>query len=57
MVSEIFEFLGSLHPLIVHLPIGFIILTLLINVVFKTRNNSVKRLITLGWFFLLLVDL
>ena len=51
MVSEIFEFLGSLHPLIVHLPIGFIILTLLINFVFKTRNNSVKRLITLGWFF------
>ena len=42
MVSEIFEFLGSLHPLIVHLPIGFIILTLLINVVFKTRNNSVS---------------
>ena len=51
MVIEIFEFLGSLHPLIVHLPIGFIILTLLINFVFKTRNNSVKRLITLGWFF------
>ena len=51
MVLEIFEFLGSLHPLIVHLPIGFIILTLLVNILIKTKNNSVKRIITIGWFF------
>ena len=51
MVLEIFEFLGSLHPLVVHLPIGFIILTLLVNILIKTKNNSVKRIITIGWFF------
>ena len=51
MVLEIFEFLGSLHPLIVHLPIGFIILTLLVNILIKTKNNSVRRIITIGWFF------
>ena len=51
MVLEIFEFLGSLHPLIVHLPIGFIILTLLVSILIKTKNNSVKRIITIGWFF------
>ena len=51
MVLEIFEFLGSLHPLVVHMPIGFIILTLLVNILIKTKNNSVKRIITIGWFF------
>ena len=51
MVLEIFEFLGSLHPLLVHLPIGFIILTLLVDILIKTKNNSVKRIITIGWFF------
>ena len=51
MVLEIFEFLGSLHPLVVHLPIGFIILTLLVDILIKTKNNSVKRIITIGWFF------
>ncbi len=51
MVLEIFEFLGSLHPLVVHLPIGFIILTILVDILIKTKNNSVKRIITIGWFF------
>ena len=51
MISELFDFFGSLHPLVVHLPIGFIILTLLVNIIIKKKNNSVRRLITLGWFF------
>ena len=51
MISEIFEFLGSLHPLVVHLPIGFILLTFLVDIIIKTKNNTVNRIITLGWFF------
>tara|TARA_A100001015_G_scaffold71405_2_gene79107 strand:- start:1975 stop:3327 length:1353 start_codon:yes stop_codon:yes gene_type:complete len=51
MTSEIFEFLGSLHPLLVHLPIGFILLTFLVDIFIKKKNNAVKGVITLGWFF------
>ncbi len=51
MLSELIDFLGSLHPLFVHLPIGIILLTIAIDVFMKNKNNSVYRVITLGWFF------
>lgn len=51
MLTEFLDFLGSLHPLIVHLPIGIVLLTIAIDVFMKNKNNSVHRVITLGWFF------
>ena len=51
MYSEFLDFLGSLHPLIVHLPIGIILLTIAIDVFMRNKNNSVHRVITMGWFF------
>ena len=51
MLSELIDFLGSLHPLIVHLPIGIVLLTIAIDVFMKNKNNSVLRVITMGWFF------
>ena len=51
MLSELIDFLGSLHPLIVHLPIGIVLLTIAIDVFMRNKNNSVHRIITLGWFF------
>ena len=51
MRSELLDFFGSLHPLIVHLPIGTILLTIAIDVFMRNKNNSVRRIITLGWFF------
>ena len=50
MLSEFIDFLGSLHPLIVHLPIGIVLLTIAIDVFMKNKNNSVLRVITMGWF-------
>jgi uncharacterized membrane protein len=44
------DFLGSLHPLVVHLPIGIVLLTLALEVFMKNKNNSIHRAITLGWF-------
>ena len=51
MLIEFLDFLGSLHPLIVHLPIGIILLTIAIDVFMRNKNNSVQRVITMGWFF------
>lgn len=51
MLSELIDFLASLHPLVVHLPIGIILLTIAIDVFMKNKNNSVQRVITMGWFF------
>jgi uncharacterized membrane protein len=51
MLTELVDFLGSLHPLIVHLPIGIVLLTLAIDVFMRNKNNSVHRVITMGWFF------
>jgi len=51
MLTELLDFLGSLHPLIVHLPIGVVLLTIAIDVFMRNKNNSVYRVITLGWFF------
>tara|TARA_B100000925_G_scaffold15808_1_gene11000 strand:+ start:2754 stop:4109 length:1356 start_codon:yes stop_codon:yes gene_type:complete len=51
MRTELLDFLGSLHPLVVHLPIGIILLTIAIDVFMRNKNNSVKRVITMGWFF------
>ena len=51
MITELLDFLGSLHPLIVHLPIGVVLLTIAIDVFMRNKNNSVHRVITLGWFF------
>ena len=46
MLSEFIDFLGSLHPLIVHLPIGIVLLTIAIDVFMKNKNNSVFALTT-----------
>ena len=51
MLIEFLDFLGSLHPLIVHLPIGIILLTIAIDVFMRNKNNSVQRVINMGWFF------
>ena len=51
MLVELLDFLGSLHPLIVHLPIGIVLLTIAIDVFMRNKNNSVQRVITMGWFF------
>ena len=51
MLSELLDFLGSLHPLIVHLPIGIVLLTIAIDVFMRNKNNSIQRVITMGWFF------
>ena len=51
MLIELLDFLGSLHPLIVHLPIGIVLLTIAIDVFMRNKNNSVQRVITMGWFF------
>lgn len=51
MLIELLDFLGSLHPLIVHLPIGNVLLTIAIDVFMRNKNNSVQRVITMGWFF------
>ena len=51
MLEELLDFLGSLHPLIVHLPIGIVLLTIAIDVFMRNKNNSVQRVITMGWFF------
>ena len=51
MLIEFLDFLGSLHPLIVHLPIGIVLLTIAIDVFMRNKNNSVYRVITMGWFF------
>jgi uncharacterized membrane protein len=51
MLTEFLDFLGSLHPLIVHLPIGIVLLTIAIDVFIRNKNNSVHRVITMGWFF------
>ena len=51
MLTELLDFLGSLHPLIVHLPIGIVLLTIAIDVFMRNKNNSVQRVITMGWFF------
>ena len=51
MLIEFLDFLGSLHPLIVHLPIGIVLLTIAIDVFMRNKNNSVHRVITMGWFF------
>ena len=51
MLIELLDFLGSLHPLIVHLPIGIVPLTIAIDVFMRNKNNSVQRVITMGWFF------
>jgi uncharacterized membrane protein len=51
MLTEFLDFLGSLHPLIVHLPIGIVLLTIAIDVFMRNKNNSVHRVITMGWFF------
>ena len=51
MLIELLDFLGSLHPLIVHLPIGTVLLTIAIDVFMRNKNNSVQRVITMGWFF------
>ena len=40
MLSELIDFLGSLHPLIVHLPIGIVCLTIAIDVFMKNKNNK-----------------
>jgi uncharacterized membrane protein len=51
MLSELIDFLGSLHPLIVHLPIGILLMTIGIDFIMRNRNNStVDKIVTFGWF-------
>ena len=51
IVLDISSFFGRLHPLLVHLPIGFLILSVLIETysnLFKNQINN--RIIAFSWF-------
>ena len=51
IVLDISSFFGRLHPLLVHLPIGFLILSILIETysnIFKNQINH--RIISFSWF-------
>jgi len=51
IVLDISSFFGRLHPLLVHLPIGFLILSILIETysnIFKNQINN--RIISFSWF-------
>ena len=48
---EIFSFLGRLHPLFVHLPIGFIILSILLEVYISISRIKINpKIISFSWF-------
>ena len=51
IVLDVSSFFGRLHPLLVHLPIGFLILSILIETysnLFKNKINN--RIISFSWF-------
>jgi uncharacterized membrane protein len=44
----IIDFFGNFHPLFVHLPIGFLVLAILLQIIFfKTKNDAIPRLMPL----------
>ena len=45
---ELSTFIGRLHPLVVHLPIGFLVLALIFDLPLVKKRNSAVSLI---WFF------
>ncbi len=47
---EISTFFGRFHPLLVHLPIGFLILAVLISIRQKDRNSTYSKLLRFIWF-------
>ncbi len=48
LLASFTGFLGRLHPLMVHLPIGFLIFTVLLE--WFDRDNKYDRLVINGWF-------
>ena len=47
---EFSNFLGRFHPLLVHLPIGFLILAVLISIKQKDKNLTYTKILRLIWF-------
>ena len=47
---EISTFFGRFHPLLVHLPIGFLILAVLISIRQKDRNSTYSKVLRFIWF-------
>ena len=47
---EISTFFGRFHPLLVHLPIGFLILAVLISIKQKDKNLTYTKILRLIWF-------
>ena len=47
---EFSNFLGRFHPLLVHLPIGFLILAVLFSIKQKDKNLSFTMIFRLIWF-------
>ena len=43
-------FFGRLHPLLVHLPIGFLIIAVIISGKRNDRSINFNRLVTFIWF-------
>lgn len=40
---DLIDFLGRLHPLVVHLPIGFLMIAILLEIYFRKKMSSGKR--------------
>ena len=51
MFYDLLNFLGSLHPLVVHLPIGFVLLTMIFEFFADSKSIIQNRMISLGWLF------
>ena len=51
MFYDLLNFLGSLHPLVVHLPIGFVLLTMIFEFFANSKSIIQNRMISLGWLF------
>ena len=49
IILEISNFFGRLHPLLVHLPIGFLILALVLSSLKIERNTTFDRILRLIW--------
>ena len=52
---EFSNFLGRFHPLLVHLPIGFLILAVLISIKQKDKNLTYTKILRLIWFLAFIV--
>ena len=47
---EITNFFGRLHPLLVHLPIGFLIISIILSTFNQVNNFSYTRVLRIIWF-------